>query len=207
MKFSIRPHLLIIFLLGILPTSSFGVVVTLASGRVSEITTSSGDQVTDSLFRVGRLTGTPAGSSIAEISLVFEELDSFDSGFLGQPFGTVSESDPSASDFNNQDIYIWAFDTALVSDATEHALFTNPTAVPNDGDAWIFPVHTGTGIDAATLNSSSLIAEGDFSFTPGARVESLGANSIRLVLTPIPEPSAPLFLALTGITAAFYRRR
>ena len=104
--------------------------------------------------------------------------------------------------FNQQQIYVWIFDSPEIATATEHAFFTNLNPTPANGDAWEYPTHTGTGSDAVVLDLRTLYTEGDAQFTPGVVFQQ---STNEIILTTIPEPSSSLLVA--GAALVLLRRR
>lgn len=178
-------------------------IVTLSGTRTGPLVVNfgGGAPVSGGLVRLGTLSGAPASNAVADIDAVFNE---FATGFtaadgkLGQTFNNAA-----AASFNGQQVYIWVFDTATQGAATQQAMLTvaDPNA-PDAGNAWVYPTHTGSGTDSATLTLGALLTGADTSVTPGV---VFGANNIQLA--PIPEPSGALLAGLAGVLIAFRRRR
>ena len=184
-------------------------IVTLSGGRTGPlvITSASGDPVAAGLVRVGTLSGAPASDSVDDIDAVFAEFATgvtAADGKLGQTFNNAS-----AAAFNNQQIYVWVFNTATTAPAAgqEHGVFTLVNGDDTGaGTDWFFPVHTGSGTDSVTVTLAALFTDGDTSVTPGIGLDA--ANGGGLTLVPvIPEPSGALLAGLAGMLLVFRRRR
>jgi hypothetical protein len=193
-----------------LTPASEAATITLSTYRFSPtITTTSGQLVDAGLVRIGTLTGTPSGTSIEAIDLVFSEFESSTTRTGGLLGDTVTNQ--SASRFDGLPIFVWIFDAAAIGDATEHALLNVPSRNPGIGDPWYFPTHVGSGADHATIHLPEFFSLGDYSFTPGIRLEELGLQSQNLTLAPssalaIPEPQG-LALAIGGAAIFLLIRR
>lgn len=180
--------------------------VVLAGGRTGPVVTdSAGATVAGGLVRIGTLTGAPASNSLSDIDAVFSEFATAATSAAGLLGSTSSNAAGGA--FDGQQIYLWVFNAASMGSASQHGVFTpgDPNA-PVAGAAWIYPVHTGTGSDNATVSLNALLNGGaDLSVTPGIVIDS--ASGGKLALTPIPEPSGALLAGLAGLAIAFRRRR
>ena len=109
-------------------------VLTLSGGRTGPlvITAADGTPVSGGLVRVGTLSGAPASPSVDDIGAVFQEFATGQTaagGRLGQTF-----INGAAAAFNNQQVFVWVFDTDDANTAAEHGIFTvvdpaNPASV------------------------------------------------------------------------------
>ena len=187
-----------------MPRLSLFPAVALVSLVISQGT---GEPVAAGLVRVGTLSGNPASAAVEDIDAVFTEFavgTTAADGKLGQTFNNAA-----AGEFNNQQIYVWVFNTATTAPSAgqEQGMFTLVDGVDTGAGAdWFFPVHTGSGTDSVTVTLAALFTDADQSVTPGIGLDA--ANGGRLTLVPvIPEPSGALLAGLAGMLLVFRRRR
>ena len=79
-----------------------------------------------------------SGVESADIDAAFIEFGTYETSQNGFPGRTVNNA--SASPFDNQQIYVWIFNTPTQAAASEHGLFTVTNAsMPDAGNPWTFP--------------------------------------------------------------------
>lgn len=184
-----------------LATAANASIVTMSAGFTGPFAFESDGvtRVDTGLMRIGTLTGTPAGDSIADIEAVFSEFGTQFTSATGGLGGTVSNA--AGTPFNDQKIHIWIFNTGSVTPDSEHGLFTViDENAPATGEPWVYPVHTGSGTDSVTISLSALSSA--LVIPSGA-----GVRDGNLILAPIPEPSGALLAGLAGMLLVFRRRR
>lgn len=197
---------ILIAVLSIGSADAASVVLSKGTGVGINVLTGGGAPLTTFNVFVGTFAAAPTtftAGNYLDVVQSFRAFGSASSPATGLATATIERTDFTtvpASNFNNQQIYLFVADNADLTKATQIGLYTK-SATRTD---WVFPADTPgalANIGASTINFGAVSAIGD----SGVVDNATGPDSFRLIA--IPETSSSLLIGLSMLGLIARRKR
>ncbi len=108
-------------------------------------------------------------------------------------------------------LYLWVYDSKVLSPTVEWALVTNNSSDGNASDNWVLPnpndLGGGTGEFALSSATVPIFGGANGDYGGGTITTPLGAFQLQTALVPVPEPGGLMLLGAAGAVWGLRRKR